>query len=469
MKYILGLVTLLFAFGTYAQDDLEDGMYAKFTTSKGEILIQLEFEKTPITVANFVGLAEGNFENDTIKISEPYYDGLKFHRVINDFMIQGGDPKGNGSGGPGYAFPDEFDSTLTHSGPGILSMANSGPATNGSQFFITHKATPWLDNKHSVFGHVVNGQEVVNAVVQGDTIKTVEIIRIGKAAKKFKASKVFATEVEKLEKKRLEELAIMNKEFYDSMIVNYPTAVQTSSGLMYILNNEGDGKYLEEGDVVEVHYEGFTLDGKKFDSSRDRKQTYKFRYLIDPFILGWNEGLGLVKVGGDIQLIIPHWLAFGPMGKGPIPPNSTIIFNVEVISGYSEKARLAEQSAEFKSLMSKTYPEAIQTESGLMYEIVENGNGSYPQNGQLVSVHYSGYLADGTKFDSSVDRGQPFEFKLGVGQVIKGWDEGILLCEKGGKIKLILPYWLAYGEQGRPPSIPGKSTLIFDVELLSAK
>ena len=253
------------------------------------------------------------------------------------------------------------------------------------------------------------------------------------------------------------------------MATDYPEAVQTKSGLMYIIDKPGEGKYLEEGDIVEVHYEGFTLDGKKFDSSIDRGKTYQFRYLIDPFIEGWNEGLGLIQEGGEIQLIIPYWLAFGTNGKGPIPPSSAIVFNVQIISAYSEKARLLEQNAEFKSIMLKTYPEAIQTESGLMYEVIEKGNGAFPKSGQKVTVHYTGYLADGTKFDSSVDRGTPFEFQLGVGQVIKGWDEGIILCEKGGKIKLILPYWVAYGEQGRPPSIPGKSTLIFDIELISSE
>ena len=162
-----------------AQKKLEPGLYAEIKTNKGIILLLLEFEKTPMTVANFVGLAEGKIKNQHKTIGEPYYDGLKFHRVINDFMIQGGCPLGNGSGDPGYKFPDEFDKTLRHSGPGILSMANSGPATNGSQFFITHKETAWLNDKHSVFGHVVEGMEVVNAIAQNDVIETVTIIRRG--------------------------------------------------------------------------------------------------------------------------------------------------------------------------------------------------------------------------------------------------------------------------------------------------
>lgn len=172
--------------------DMEDGLYAEMITSKGTILLKLEYQATPLTVANFVGLAEGQIKNDAKALGTPFYDGLVFHRVIPNFMIQGGDPKGNGQGGPGYRFKDEIVDSLKHSGPGILSMANAGPRTNGSQFFITHVQTSWLDGKHTVFGHVITGQEVVNAIVQGDKIEKVNIVRIGKDAKKFDAAKTFA-------------------------------------------------------------------------------------------------------------------------------------------------------------------------------------------------------------------------------------------------------------------------------------
>src|SRR6266581_910906 len=177
---------------TAAEKSLPDGLYANMETSKGKIVLQLEFEKVPLTVANFVGLAEGTkyyakAPGEPVKKQDkPFYDGLKFHRVIPNFMIQGGDPQGNGTGGPGYRFRDEFDPSLRHTGPGILSMANSGPRSNGSQFFITHKATPWLDDRHTIFGHVVEGQDVVNAIARGDTIKTIKILRMGEKAKKFK-------------------------------------------------------------------------------------------------------------------------------------------------------------------------------------------------------------------------------------------------------------------------------------------
>ncbi|MCB0794483.1 MAG: peptidylprolyl isomerase [Flavobacteriales bacterium] len=179
----------------------EGGLFAKINTNKGTITIKLEFEKVPMTVANFVGLAEGKVNNTAKPEGTPYYDGLTFHRVIADFMIQGGDPSGNGSGGPGYAFADEIDPTLKHDRPGTLSMANAGPATNGSQFFITHKETPWLDGKHAVFGYVVEGQDVVNKIAQGDRMESITIERIGEAAEAFDAPAVLAANADKFRKR----------------------------------------------------------------------------------------------------------------------------------------------------------------------------------------------------------------------------------------------------------------------------
>jgi peptidylprolyl isomerase len=172
---------------------MENGLFAKMNTSKGTILLALEMEKTPLTVANFVGLAEGKIENKARAVGIPFYNGLVFHRVIPNFMVQGGDPEGTGAGGPGYRFKDEFHPELRHTGPGILSMANAGPGTNGSQFFITHVKTDWLDGKHSVFGHVVEGQEVVDAIEMGDILESIEIVRKGEAAENFDAAATFAS------------------------------------------------------------------------------------------------------------------------------------------------------------------------------------------------------------------------------------------------------------------------------------
>jgi len=189
---LAGLALLTVAPVSNAETRLADGLYAEIDTTKGKIVIQLEFEKTPLTVANFVGLAEGTkyyskTPGEAPKLqNKPFYDGLAFHRVIADFMVQGGCPLGTGTGGPGYRFRDEVDPSLKHSGPGILSMANAGPGTNGSQFFITHKATPWLDGKHSVFGHLIEGQDVVNKIANGDKINTIKILRVGDKARTFK-------------------------------------------------------------------------------------------------------------------------------------------------------------------------------------------------------------------------------------------------------------------------------------------
>lgn len=332
MKNFFVAVCALLSLAGYAQDTLDDGIYAKFTTSKGEFLLVLEHEKVPVTVANFVGLAEGNFTYDTIVVTKPYFDSLKFHRVIADFMIQGGDPLGNGMGGPGYAFPDEIDTTLKHVGPGILSMANSGPNTNGSQFFITHKSTPWLDGKHAVFGRVISGMDVVNKIKQGDMIIKVEIIRVGKKAKKFNATKVFAAGIAAMKEKQRLAVAKQNADFETEMAKTYPNAVQTESGLMYEVTKEGNGVYPQAGETVEVHYTGYFTDGKKFDSSVDRGQKFKFILKKGQVIKGWDEGIAYISIGGSAKLIIPYWLAYGEAGRSSIPPKATLIFDVELFS-----------------------------------------------------------------------------------------------------------------------------------------
>ena len=242
---------------------MQNGIYAKFNTTKGEILVKLTHDKTPRTVGNFVALAEGNLENSVKPQGTPYYDGLAFHRVIPDFMIQGGCPLGTGTGDPGYKFDDEFHPELTHEGPGVLSMANAGPGTNGSQFFITHIATPWLDNKHTVFGHVEQGQEVVDAIVQGDSIETIEIVRVGAEAEKWNAVESFRT-FEGSRAKRLAE----EKEQAEAEIQKIAAGFdKTDSGLRFKMIQKGTGKQAAIGNKVSVHYEGSLVNGQVFDSS----------------------------------------------------------------------------------------------------------------------------------------------------------------------------------------------------------
>lgn len=307
---------------------MEPGLYGIFHTSKGKILVKLEYTRTPGTVGNFVALAEGNLENKAKPQGEPYYDGLKFHRVIPDFMIQGGDPKGTGSGGPGYQFEDEIHPDLKHDKPGVLSMANAGPGTNGSQFFITHTPTPWLDGKHTVFGYVVEGQEVVDNIQQGDKIEKLEILREGEAAEKFNAVESFRqfngakAEREAAAKKQQEELMGELAQGFE----------KTGSGLRYKFISKGNGKQAEKGKTVSVHYKGMLPDGTVFDSSYKRKEPIEFPLGKGHVIEGWDEGIQLLKEGDQARFVIPSDLAYGSRGAGGvIPPNATLIFDVELV------------------------------------------------------------------------------------------------------------------------------------------
>jgi len=364
-----------------------EGIFAEIYTNKGKIALQLEFQKTPITVANFITLAEGKNEfvtND--RKGKPYYDGLKFHRVIPNFMIQGGCPLGTGAGDPGYRFKDEFDASLKHNKPGIFSMANSGPATNGSQFFITHKDTPWLDNKHSIFGHVIEGQKVVDAIVQEDVIEKVIIIRKGKLAKNFNAEKVFSEymkmkpELDKIEaeenrikaeaaakleaekrQKEAEAKAIADKEMKEKLGPLLAAKVAelaalkaktttTPSGLQYSIVQKGTGVKPAEGKDIYVHYAGYLEDGTLFDSSYeainkmygkfDQNRANQNGYQPFPFkygskgglIPGFLEGINNMNFNDKAIFFIPAALGYGERGAGNvIPPNSNIIFEVEIL------------------------------------------------------------------------------------------------------------------------------------------
>ena len=343
----IGLIasSILAAFGQVAVDPA-DGMYAIFNTTKGTIVCQLEYKLTPMTVANFVGLAEGkNFKVDNVSIAKPYFDGLTFHRVIKDFMIQGGCPLGTGTGDPGYKFDDEINENLKHVGPGILSMANSGPGTNGSQFFITHKETPWLDSKHTVFGHVVSGQNVVDSIQQGDIMTSVQIRRIGKDAIQWNAQENFdrvymAKQIAmNQQKEAFAKIEAMTEDEYKQFMFTevkkvHKKAKMTESGLVYVIEEKGSKGRVVKGSQVSLHYTGtFRADGKKFDSSKDRNQTLDFNYIDQKMIPGFEEGIAMVGKGGKITIYIPYFKAYGKNGRpGAIPPYSDLVFEIEMVN-----------------------------------------------------------------------------------------------------------------------------------------
>ena len=308
---------------------MQNGIYAKITTTKGVILLRLTYAETPATVGNFIALAEGKMKKSQKPIGTPYYNGLTFHRVIPNFMIQGGCPLGTGTGDPGYRFDDEFHPSLKHNKAGVLSMANAGPGTNGSQFFITHLPTPWLDGKHTVFGEVVEGQEVVDAIAQGDKIDTVEIIRVGAEAQNWDALQAFNQQQETkaarlAEEKRKAEAALAQE------VVGFQ---KTESGLYYQITHHGTGKQAVAGKPVSVHYTGMLLDKTVFDSSRRRAEPLRFTVGVGQVIEGWDEGILLLHEGDKARLVIPAHLAYGARGAGGvIPPNATLIFDVELVS-----------------------------------------------------------------------------------------------------------------------------------------
>ncbi len=307
----------------------EPGLFATFYTAKGIIITQLEFEKTPLTVANFVGLAEGTKSSNKSK-GVKFYDGLTFHRVIGNFMIQGGDPDGNGTGGPGYKFADEFNPSLKHDKPGMLSMANAGPGTNGSQFFITHVPTPHLDGHHTIFGHVIKGQEVVDAIAMGDKMDSIRIQRVGAKAKSFKSDEAA---FQALAKKKTGSSNNKYPGATAEILDQIKNAKTTASGLMYVVQQSGSGPKPTKGKNVKAHYTGRLLDGTKFDSSVDRGQPFEFAVGMGNVIPGWDEAFLDMQKGEKRTLIIPANLAYGEQGAGGvIPPNATLVFDVELVS-----------------------------------------------------------------------------------------------------------------------------------------
>lgn len=455
---ILSLATpMLFAGGGAKKKTkykLEPGIYVEFNTSKGIILCELEYEKAPMTVASFVGLAEGKFSNESLEFTEPYFNGLIFHRVVPNFVIQGGDPTGTGSGSPGYKFFDETSEELKHNAAGILSMANSDPRnskgpysntgmTNGSQFFITHKETPHLDGLHTVFGHVMQGQDVVDAIQQGDTMYTVRIIRKGKEAKKWNATSVFAENFVKAKESAINQFLAEAKQYED--MENFPAAKMMCERALNLGAGSEVTSKIEE--LNRMLIASLMNDAKKLYDAKNYEQArklYEEAKKLDPS----NTEAADAIMNIDILLIE---------------------IEAENQKYYDEVAKMA--PADFNKFMHeeilKTYPDAKLSASGLVYIVEKEGEGRKISKGDKLSVHYRGtFRRDGQQFDASYDRGQPMEFTYMVQRMIPGFEEGLAMLGDGGKVKLFIPYHQAYGANGRG-TIPPYADLVFDLEVMS--
>ncbi|MCL2180602.1 MAG: peptidylprolyl isomerase [Treponema sp.] len=335
---LMGVILILSATETVDAQNLGDGIFARITTNRGEIIVQLEYQRAPLTVCNFIALAEGRMDNHR---GRRFYDGLTFHRVISrangdpqDFMIQGGCPLGTGSGGPGYQFPDEIHPELRHSRPGVLSMANAGPGTNGSQFFITIAPTPHLDGRHTVFGYVVQGQNIVNTTRQRDRIQSITIVRNGQAALAFRADQ------ENFDRLLAQAGAAVERDSQnqrqrsiDQIAADYPNAQRTASGIYYIIQRQGTGNQPARGNNVSVHYTGRLLNGTVFDSSANRGRPIEFAAGTGRVIQGWDEIVLQMRAGEKRLVIIPPELGYGDRAVGGvIPANSFLVFEMELIS-----------------------------------------------------------------------------------------------------------------------------------------
>jgi len=340
--FFIAAILLIAACKPAKYADLDKGLYADIETNKGDILCKLYFEDTPLTIANFVSLAEGTNPNvsDSLKGAK-FYDGLTFHRVMKNFMVQGVDPLANGTGGPGYKFEDEFPTDslgmlkYAHKGAGVLSMANGGPASNGSQFFITHRDTPWLDYKHTVFGKVTYGQSVVDSIEKGDVINHIRFIRIGHKATGFDAAKVFTKELKNsklMKQKRIDDARIKFVE--DSKIFQaaqgIDKATKTDSGLQVLTLKKGRGKKFSETKKTTINYTISLADGKQIQTTVGRAP-FVFTLSKQPMIAGVKEALLKMRQGGKARLFIPYYLGYGENAYGPFPGKSDIVFELEII------------------------------------------------------------------------------------------------------------------------------------------
>jgi peptidylprolyl isomerase len=345
-RIIFVLLLIVITVGCLESSIKNDGIYTVINTNKGKIVCKLFFKKTPVTVGNFIQLAEGTKEyidaHTKEKIKKPFYDRLTFHRVVKGFVIQSGCPLGNGLGGPGYQFVDEFDNTLTHDAAGILSMANSGPNTNGSQFFITLDKAVDLDGFHTVFGKVISGLDVVLdigkvAVDENDKpledviINDIKIIRKGNEAKEFDAAEAFALNEQKL-KDYNDAQEKMKKDFYIKLGIDDTKLIKTEIGYKYLIKKIGKGKKPKKKDIIVANYTGYLENGTKLVSSDDNGEKLKVPIGIGGIIPGLDDAFLNMREGGKRIVVLPYFLAYGEYGQAPlVPPKATIIFDIELI------------------------------------------------------------------------------------------------------------------------------------------
>ncbi len=325
----LAALSLLGCGGGSSTSGLPDGLYADIATNRGAIVISLAYDKAPMTVANFVGLAEGTIQaNGTT--GKHFYDGLTFHRVVAGFVVQGGDPKGDGSGGPGYQFPNEISPDLKHDTEGVVAMANAGPDTNGSQFYITLAPAPHLDGGYNIFGKVVRGMDVVKKIQQGDTMKTVRIVRVGAAATAYKVTQQgFDELVSKAQASAAAAVSASREAALNEIHAKWPNLITTKSGLMYEILKKGSGASPTASSTVKVNYTGTLLDGTVFDTTSGRGEA---SFQADQVIPGWTEALVTMKRGEKRRLVIPPELGYGARGyPGVIPGNAFLVFEVELV------------------------------------------------------------------------------------------------------------------------------------------
>ena len=326
MRVLLIIFSLLFSSLSFAT--LDNGIYALIKTNKGEIIVELAYEKTPLTVINFIALSEGSKKSNK-EPGIPFYDGITFHRVIDDFMIQGGDPQGDGRGGPGYQFVDEF-SDLKHDQPGVLSMANSGPNTNGSQFFITHVPTPWLDGKHSVFGLVSEGMSVVNSIEQGDIIESISIERIGDQANQFIADEAsFQAQIEKVNTIFKAKQELRQKELENYVTSSYPGIKKSNLGYFTTITHPGNDKQPNDGQVVSVDISFKTDNGQIL---REAGSPIEFILGSGQIISFIESNIKDMSIGEDRTIIATYLNVFGDNPSGDIPQESILIFELELLS-----------------------------------------------------------------------------------------------------------------------------------------